>query len=222
MSNYVLTLQWTRCPDGAEFIPATKKKVGLVRYRSDRREPYNRRLEEASDLIVTDFLNAGDMAGPNLIRFVDQHGFPYEATPGSVELPELLQARAELGEIWNAYGAGDLDEAVTRFRDAAGQVIKWQTATGDPRSYQAKNLSAVSGIQPDMRFHDGRPVLALPISTLYGFMLMETGLVITGGSQVMRCEHCGAIFVTGTGTGRRNTSRYCSNRCRVAAQRDSK
>lgn len=35
--------------------------------------------------------------------------------------------------------------------------------------------------------------------------------------RVLRCERCGVAFEVGFGTGRRSTSKFCSNACRVAA-----
>jgi hypothetical protein len=97
------------------------------------------------------------------------------------------------------------------YKDAGGKTRKRMVY--DP-------ARAVRGASPAAA--DGKPVLMLPIAFPYAFMLMETALVITGGSQVMRCAECGTVFITGSGTGRRGTSLYCSNRCRVAAQRSRK
>jgi len=36
------------------------------------------------------------------------------------------------------------------------------------------------------------------------------------------CLHCGEVIVTGTGTGRRSSAKYCSDRCRVASMRERK
>jgi hypothetical protein len=280
VGNYVLTLHHTRCPDGAEFAPhpwiagtmvrfPTDLEKGpaafpegwpVIRFRSERREDYRRRLETPDKLIVTEFINtmpssdsepedaesACDYA--SLLKFVSEYGFPLEfvsmdqvmqelkthpdpetvlndrtrgfSTPDEsgkrlafVQTPPLeprgeqnlflfIDVRESLHHIWQSYETGDVNGAVKLFRDRADGIV--------------------SNLYPDIEFRDGKPALTLPISTLYGFMLMETALVITGGSQVMRCAECGTVFITGSGTGRRGTSLYCSNRCRVAAQRSRK
>jgi len=111
--------------------------------------------------------------------------------------------RDALHQIWRAYEKGDVAEAVRLFR------------------FQADH--GVSGLlSPALEFRKGKPTLTLPLRSLHDFMFMETALVIAGGSQVMRCAECGTVFVTGSGTGRRGTSLYCYNRCRVAAQRSRK
>ena len=120
-----------------------------------------------------------------------------------MSLGMLIEMRQSLDVIWEAYEAGNVTEAVELFREHPVQ-------------------GPLTGISPDIEFRTGKPTLTLPINSPYGFMLMETALVITGGSQVTRCSKCGTIIVTGSGTGRRGTSRYCSNRCRVAAQRSRK
>jgi hypothetical protein len=40
------------------------------------------------------------------------------------------------------------------------------------------------------------------------------------GAQLFRCERCGTPFTVGTGTGRRNTAKYCSNACKVGAYQE--
>jgi hypothetical protein len=120
-----------------------------------------------------------------------------------ISLGMLIEMRQSLDVIWEAYERGNVDEAVELFRQHPVQ-------------------GPLTGVSPDIEFRDGKPTLMFPVNSPYGFMLMETALVITGGSQVMRCSQCGTILVTGSGTGRRGTSRYCSNRCRVAAQRSRK
>lgn len=43
--------------------------------------------------------------------------------------------------------------------------------------------------------------------------------VALNGQERQRCEHCGKGFITGTGTGRRSSSKYCSKACKIAAFR---
>jgi hypothetical protein len=280
MGNYVLTLRHKRCPDGAEFAPhpwitgatfrlpakqlKTKRMPGdmdwpVIRYRSERREEYQRRLETPDELIVTEFLNTPPWVDDDseefytnaeewvadyslMLKFISDYGFPVETydfdklkqevkqkpellrrmksmvggTHATVQIPGatikpkdhlslgvLIAIRQTLDEIWEAYEAGNVTDAVELFRD-----------------HPVRGL--ITGISPDFEFRNGKPTLSLPINSPYGFMLMETALVITGGSQVTRCSQCGTILVTGSGTGRRGTARYCSNRCRVAAQRSRK
>jgi hypothetical protein len=120
-----------------------------------------------------------------------------------MSLGMLIEMRQSLDVIWEAYERGNVDEAVELFRQHPVQ-------------------GPLTGVSPDIEFRNGKPTLMFPVNSPYGFMLMETALVITGGSQVTRCSQCGTVYVTGSGTGRRGTSLYCSNRCRVNAQRSRK
>jgi hypothetical protein len=224
------------------------KAVPTIRFRSKRKESYRLRLETPDKLIVTDYLNDtapvlhsplldAEYINPNiplgrlgceetgldcdysgLIKFVSDYGFPREhvgviqAFEGRYKTPSPREPSQPLGsfindrewmhKIWSAYESGDVQKAADLFRVITG--------------------GSGGHLSPDLEFRNGKLSLMLPILTLYDFMLMETALVLTGGSQVSRCSECSTIFVTGSGTGRRGTSRYCSNRCRVAAQRSRK
>jgi len=116
-----------------------------------------------------------------------------------IPLHPLIEIQRCIRHIWNAYETGTIPDAVDAFRRQVDDTF--------------------ASLTPSLELRGGSPVLTLPVSSPFAFMLMETALVITGGSQVMRCAKCGTIFVTGSGTGRRGSSLYCSNRCRVAAQR---
>ena len=205
-------------PDGVDPYP-------VIRFRSNRREDYRLRLETPDKLIVTEFLNTTPWVpdgyeqdeewvadyGP-MLKFVSDYGFPlnvldfermdkeFYPPKGEMSLAYLIEIRESLDMIWQAYEAGNVTKAVELFRE-------------HPKR------GPLTGISPDIEFRGGKPALMLPVNSPLGFMLMETALVMTGGSQVMRCARCGTIFVTGSGTGRRGTSIYCSNRCRVGAQR---
>ena len=215
-SNYVLTFHGERCPDGAEIIPA--EMVGLgdalrsgrrpgtfgerIRYRSNERVHYSRRLEAPDDPLVLEFINTLDRPAMALVDFVSAHGLIFEKNlrnPDELETNYITRIRSHLATALRTYEGGDLSTARSWFR----RLAKIQLAS----------------LRPDIVMRDGGLALTLPIDTLFGFMLMETALIMTGGSQVMRCAHCGTIFISGSGTGRRNTALYCTNRCRVAAQR---
>jgi hypothetical protein len=243
MGNYVLTLTQVRCPDGAELAispsdeepevePRPVKGTALygyvhdgecrewIQYRTERRAEYRRRLETPDDLIVTHFINAvptvekdGSLDCGRLIEFIGEYGFPDGYS--SAVLFAILEAQSWYSKIWEFYRSGNIAEAVNAFRRHMPEAVD---------TFRADLDSPLAGaaMTPDIEFRSGKPTLLLPTISLNSFMLMETALVITGGSQVMRCAECATVFVTGSGTGRRGTSRYCSNRCRVAAQRSRK
>jgi hypothetical protein len=54
---------------------------------------------------------------------------------------------------------------------------------------------------------------------LFGFMAMEIAFARESGAVTTECEHCEKVYLTGPNTGRRSHSKFCSDRCRVAAMR---
>jgi hypothetical protein len=64
---------------------------------------------------------------------------------------------------------------------------------------------------------EGKVETALVPLNLVQFMWLQLGLHAASGAKLLRCERCGVPFQVGTGTGRRDTAKYCSNACKVAA-----
>src|SRR5690606_11957231 len=80
-----------------------------------------------------------------------------------------------------------------------------------------------SALGGDLRIRFGfvrgrsRPALHLePINLMAGLWL-QVAQHISSDHQLRRCGHCGTAFVFGSGTGRRRSGHYCSDRCRKAA-----
>jgi hypothetical protein len=69
---------------------------------------------------------------------------------------------------------------------------------------------------------DGSPRMNLKTHSLFSFMLLETAMAVVHGARLATCERCDAVFLTGPLTGRRSHTRFCSDRCRVAAMRARK
>jgi hypothetical protein len=63
----------------------------------------------------------------------------------------------------------------------------------------------------------GQFVPALIPQSLGHAMHVQLALNVASGAKLWSCEHCGIPFFVGTGTKRRNTAKYCSNACKVAA-----
>jgi hypothetical protein len=69
--------------------------------------------------------------------------------------------------------------------------------------------------------HQPRGKVALvfvPVS-LIQFLWLQFALHEASGTKLLRCERCSAPFDVGAGTGRRETAKFCSNACKVAAFR---
>ncbi|WP_133116155.1 hypothetical protein [Mesorhizobium wenxiniae] len=61
--------------------------------------------------------------------------------------------------------------------------------------------------------------LSLKAKSLHAFMCMEVAAAAAAEAALGRCENCENRILTGPATGRRSSSKYCSDRCRVAAMR---
>ncbi|RWL47201.1 MAG: hypothetical protein EOR60_09560 [Mesorhizobium sp.] len=55
--------------------------------------------------------------------------------------------------------------------------------------------------------------------SLFDLMCAEVALAADVDAALTSCENCSKLFYTGHLTGRRSTARYCSDRCRAAANR---
>jgi hypothetical protein len=179
-----------------------------VRYKSGRMQTFRRTLGEASTALAIKFVMAkGDDA---LLAFMDEWGIPgWPIGPGSgpggqpatVEIPmsAIRTQQASLRRIIDLYREGD-----TRADGVLGPSAGW------------------SDLRPILKRPRGakKPILTLETKSLIGFMDLEVGAIIAGGSKVLRCEHCSKIYATGDYEGKhRRIGRFCSNRCRVADQR---
>jgi hypothetical protein len=153
--------------------------------------------------VVIEFINAKDEQ--SLIQFVHKYGLPgspnLDRTEGA-PLNYVVRCRQALDLVLNLHHAGLKSRAV-----AVYEVL----ATSD----------WVSTIVPRLTIpiYDDTPQLTLRPNTLLAYMLLEAGMIMSGNIRLMRCEHCGKVFASGAGGGKRRTAMYCSNRCRVAEQR---
>jgi len=78
-------------------------------------------------------------------------------------------------------------------------------------------------LRPELRpLSDGKLGLAFVPSSLIQFLWLQLALHAASDAELLRCAQCGMPFCVGTGTARRNTARYCSNRCKVAAYKARK
>lgn len=64
---------------------------------------------------------------------------------------------------------------------------------------------------------DGRLEMVFAPPDLIQAMWLQLAQFACSGTKLLRCERCNEPFVVGSGTGRRSTSKYCSNACKVAA-----
>ncbi len=108
----------------------------------------------------------------------------------------------EVVELWEAGQAkGNLDPLIDRLNLSSPATPKlWLEKTNDA----------------------GRPTMFLQPATLWDGMWLQFYQAITGNVQLRRCAECPTWFPYGSGTGRRKSGHYCSDRCRKTAHRRRK
>jgi len=225
MANNAIIGEWDYCPDGVKLSmlnpgndPIKKLVPSLMRDmefgeldrkwpktgpRSDAKLDYQterrKRMRLEMDLknpTVVEFVNAEKVG--SLLTFLGKYGLP-DVKDDQTPLDTVVIIQERMGALLKAYSAGGVAETVEVFE---------------------KILPEFS-IRPDLTIIPGTNDVALTLrcSNLAGFMTMELAAIIAGKAQVLRCIHCNNIFTAGVGGARKKTAHYCSNKCRVAAQR---
>jgi hypothetical protein len=197
-------LDWQRPADGAEIVdPSTAdgRMERSIRARSAHREPVNYRIGNLENPVALHLINAEDEA--DLVAFVQRFGMPERLGPPT-----------------------DSDEAafssIKMIRDELEDLL-WSAGTPDPvaRALRANQLLKNTALHPAIEFSavDGRHRLILRPASLADLLFMEAAVAFDVGATMTRCAHCSKAYLTGPMTGRRSSSVYCSDRCRVAAMR---
>jgi hypothetical protein len=68
----------------------------------------------------------------------------------------------------------------------------------------------------------GRPLLSFDPHDLIIGLWLQLAQTVSSNTQLRRCAWCSTWFSFGTGTGRRKSAHYCSDRCRKAFHRNEK
>jgi hypothetical protein len=219
-----LAIDLERCPDGVELIdlPATEL-VGpartVFRYRTDRREPHRIRIVNLEDPVIIALINANDdeqrqsfFARFGLGSFLDRmlwwqgwEEYPLEGwrfIPDELHRDGVLKNQSRLRELLRTVGG----------QDSAAAMIAVNSVIAARPAFNLQPTFHLAGPR-------GTPRLLLKSQTFLGFMLAEMAMIVANGASVTECEKCGTTFLTGALTWRRSSARFCSDRCRVAANR---
>lgn len=86
--------------------------------------------------------------------------------------------------------------------------------------------SSAAGSNLTVRLERGadpeRPALYIEPESLLSAMWLQFAQTVSANQQIQRCAVCTTWFAFGTGTGRRKSAHYCSDRCRKAFHRPNK
>ena len=136
----------------------------------------------------------------DVLRFVDKYGHPEtygtaDNLPSGRRLNFLYRRVETMRAIVHFWRQGNIGDLVEHFR------------LFPPRS------------EIKLRLITGRdtPALVIEPMTLLDAMWLQFAQAISDDTQLRQCATCPSWFVHGTGTGRRGSAAYCSDRCRKAA-----
>ena len=69
----------------------------------------------------------------------------------------------------------------------------------------------------EIRWYYGKPSLHLVPLTLIAAIWLQIGMAITSGTGLRACKWCRQPFMFGSGTSRRKSGHFCSDKCRKAS-----
>lgn len=209
-------LKWRRCLDGVDTkygvygevtdtLPNGQVHVyvsgdTLFVERSDRFDDVTYRVANLENPIVLHFINCFESGNEPAAygAFLSRFGMPIRKAEVHI---------AEMDHLANQFTVGlALSTNIENTSDKA-------LSTND----FLKNVHLIPTFEFDGPDAAGR--LVLQPDSLLGFMAMEVALAHESGAALTSCSHCKKFYLTGPLTGRRSHSRYCSDRCRVAAMR---
>jgi hypothetical protein len=216
----VISLDWQICPDGAEIHDDTRfAGKALIefpegvwrpylgptfRFRTSKTNWTRHKIENLEAPIILDFVNCKTDA--DLAAFIGKYGYLTRRKPkGPATVRNVREAQSELKNFLKA--AVDSDKS---------KSLKWinNAIIGNDAVPLAPRLEFAG--------HGDGLVFTLRPVNLHGLMIMEAVLIAAADSLLHSCLNCGTLFISGTGTGRRSRAQYCSDKCRVAANRTKK
>jgi hypothetical protein len=206
----LIDFQWTRCPDRYEIAvvkenPRDKKSTAhqVITAKSERFESY--RPLDGFPFLFSMFADA-DSTPKGMLAFTNGFGVLGDMEQGPPPafgrhihgqmLEELLQHHSMVRRALKAFEQNDPRELI--------------------KCINLRRFAGATAIRLQQVAHGGMGVAFVPQSLIQAIWL-QFALHASSGAQLMRCERCGTPFTVGTHTGRRNTSKWCSNACKVAA-----
>lgn len=188
-----LRIDWARFPDGVHFSGEGRGRAWQPETTRTERLPLD--IRNLEDPIALKFINAGSdekLLGGFLRRFG-----PPKRAPFSTRLDDLKELQAEL--------LGILRTDVGKPAEQAGRLNACLTDTQ---------------LRPSAEVTEGGVRISVQADDLFSFMAMEMASAVEAGASLATCDHCGTHYLTGPLTGRRSHSKFCSDKCRVAAMRE--
>lgn len=131
------------------------------------------------------------------------------------------------GLLHTRQGVEAIEDWYSEIRGMHTAVRMWRDAKNrdDRRKFvEAFNNRDRSNIHVLLESHIGveHPTLHIKPNDLLSAMWLQLAQAVSANLNLRRCAQCPAWFTYGTGTGRRKSAHYCSDRCRKAASHGRK
>ena len=120
-----------------------------------------------------------------------------------------------------SYGPLDSDDEGQIVFEVIHHAQRMQSALTWISQPQLRRKHTFGGSVPFRAWIDWDPVTSTPLwrvrpSTLLDGLWLQFGQAVTRGVHIRSCAHCGDLFETGLGTGRRLDAKFCSDEHRIA------
>lgn len=161
------------------------------------------------------FREFSDIGGePNgVFQFAHRYGLLFNQTPTQylTEFEHLEDMQTWLFESEKMGRAVEAWEVYNRTKDDIEPLLI-EFHSSNTRSSLSVRLKR--GADPE------RPALYIEPDNLFSAIWLQFAQAVSANTQMRRCAVCPTWFAYGTGTGRRKSAHYCSDKCRKAAHRN--
>jgi hypothetical protein len=206
--------EWWRCRDKYRLFGTRADGFTLVS-ESDRFERY-RPLETRGLFQI--FAKDTKASAEGMKRFSDLFGLPMgvQGIPG-------IRAGVASHKDKPSFESVSVDILLTHQRMLRGAIDLFERGNKSElvRRWNLSDETAL--VRPELRVtQEGRLDLVFAPPDLMQAMWLQFALYACSEAKLFRCARCKQPFIVGSGTGRRSTSKWCSNACKVAAFKERK
>lgn len=219
MSTIGVELMWARCRDGAalhdygKIADANLSASSLsnvltgrwIRNRSTEVHLYTLRLADLKKPLFERFINC--ISPQDFVEFVSEYGIPGPSAYDGMDATETELA-----------GMESVRDGIRRVLDKSAKGSAYEGASAFNSFVTALRGTALKPLLAIWQ-NTAAPSLCFQPVNIYGYMAMEVAMAISSAAALRTCRHCSSAFLAGPLTSKRSNAYYCSNRCRVAAQR---
>lgn len=134
--------------------------------------------------------------------------------------PAIVKFASRYGLLTERKGNERLDYWQDAIKGMRKSVLFAESGNLDAfvRAWNQGNMARLA-VTFDPVIADGRPTMRITPQTLHDALWLQVAQSLSSATGLRQCVECGSWFVFGTGTGRRKSADYCSDRCRKAAWR---